>query len=124
MIIISYNLFLNLLLRVFIDTCDPAWQSIRDCLIVSAFILSVISFLITAIFTFPYSRGQTTHIGEHIMIFFMIGTRGEELAAAHGGSTSQSPNIEMNANQLYDALHGHEIVMEKNIVYGLTKRSE
>lgn len=52
------------------------------------------------------------------MIFFMIGTRGEELAAAHGGSTSQSPNIEMNANQLYDALHGHEIVMEKNIVYG------
>ena len=58
----------------------------------------------------------------------MIGSREEELAAAHGVNTSQSPNIEMKTNQVYsvsDALHGcGEIVMKKNIVYGLTKHSE
>ena len=62
------------------------------------------------------------------MILFIIGTRGEELAAAYGVNTSQSPNIEMKANQVYSVsgiLHGRgEIVMEKNIVYGLTKHSE
>ena len=55
----------------------------------------------------------------------MIGTRGEELAAAHGVNTSQSLNIEMKANQVYGVSDGHgEIVMEKNIVYGLTKHPE
>ena len=56
------------------------------------------------------------------MIFFVIGSRKEELAAAHGGNTSQSPNIEMKTNQVYGVSDERgEIVMEKNIVYGLTK---
>ena len=70
----------------------------------------------------------TTHIGEHngdVLILFMIGTRGEELAAAHGVNTSQSPNIVMKTNHVYGVSDGRgEIVMEKNIVYGLTKHQE
>ena len=70
----------------------------------------------------------TTLIGEHngdVLILFMIGTRGEELAAAHGVNTSQSPNTEMKTNQVYGVSNGHgEIVMEKNMVYGLTRHPE
>ena len=70
----------------------------------------------------PHTLGG--HNGD-VLIFFMIGTRGEELAAAHGVNTSQSPNIEMKANQVYGVSNGRgEIVMEKNIMYEPTKYSE
>ena len=45
-------------------------------------------------------------LGGHNSDVLMIGTRGEELAAAHGVNTSQSPNIEMKANQVHGVSDG------------------